>query len=271
MQPCDQVHLTVALKHSEGAREQLLETLMAVSTPGSERYGKHLSKRELDEMMAVTASKAAVEAWLADVAAGFPGVPMTVVPSGCGGFLTVRTTVWVAEELLGVELYRYRHPDLANARPDAHVRAMAPYSVPAQLEQHIAFVGGVLRLPVVHHRSSSVDGHDASTVNLNVHADSAVASNGTTVGATASSLRKLYKVDDVMGGKAAGNAQAVSAFLGQYASAGDLAEFFDLFFRAGKQEIAKVIGPNHGLPGTEANLDVQYIMSTGRPGRWRAE
>jgi len=54
-------------------------------------------------------------------------------------------------------------------------------------------------------------------------------------------------------------------FLEQYYSPNDLQEFFALFFNESiGQKIASQIGPNDATnPGTEAELDVQYIMSVG--------
>ena len=61
------------------------------------------------------------------------------------------------------------------------------------------------------------------------------------------------------------NRQSIASFLEQYYSPADLKAFFDIFGSSFKhlKDVTKVIGPNNGPPGSEASLDIQYIMSLG--------
>jgi len=77
-------------------------------------------------------------------------------------------------------------------------------------------------------------------------------------------LRDLYKIGTVEG-KAKNNSQSIVQFIGQYYSQTDLDEFFLLFYRGAYGNSPSIIGPNNGMPGTEANLDTQYIMAVGMP------
>jgi len=74
----------------------------------------------------------------------------------------------------------------------------------------------------------------------------------------------IYTVFNTNGtmGKAANNLQAVSQFLQQYFDPQDLSDF-QQNFNLQNQPAAKIIGPNDPTnPGTEALLDIEYIMGT---------
>ena len=76
-------------------------------------------------------------------------------------------------------------------------------------------------------------------------------------------LRQYYNITAV--GQQESNMQAVAQFLGQYFNPADLTEFWNLFGDdfTHRDELTKIIGPNGAISGTEAALDVEYIMSTG--------
>jgi len=78
-------------------------------------------------------------------------------------------------------------------------------------------------------------------------------------------LHELYQVPADTRSTVPSNIQGVASFLEQYYSPSDLQEFFALFFNTSDgQTVAKQIGENDASnPGTEAELDVQYLMSVG--------
>lgn len=75
-------------------------------------------------------------------------------------------------------------------------------------------------------------------------------------------LRTLYNIGSVQA-KSSANKQAVAQFLEQYYSSLDLDEFFLLFWRNSLGQQPGVVGPNPSPAGTEASLDIEYIMSIG--------
>lgn len=78
-------------------------------------------------------------------------------------------------------------------------------------------------------------------------------------------IRSLYNI--TVPATNSRNLQAVVSFLGQYFDPKDLAQFQSQF-NLPVVPIEKIIGPNDATqPGTEASLDVQYLM--GIPGNIR--
>jgi tripeptidyl-peptidase-1 len=75
-------------------------------------------------------------------------------------------------------------------------------------------------------------------------------------------LRDLYNVGSASG-SSKNNSMAVAQFLEQYFSTLDLNEFFVLFYREAIGNQPTVIGPNPSGAGTEASLDIEYIMALG--------
>lgn len=76
-------------------------------------------------------------------------------------------------------------------------------------------------------------------------------------------LRALYNTQNYTATNAKGS-QAATSFLEQYWSTTDLQEFWKMF--SPKQEndtLPTMIGNNTGMPGTEAELDVQYLTAGG--------
>lgn len=78
-------------------------------------------------------------------------------------------------------------------------------------------------------------------------------------------LRKLYSVGDDDVGVNASNKQAVTAFLEQYYSAADQAEFNLLFSRTnrGRKLALRGDATSGSLAGTESMLDTEYITAMG--------
>jgi hypothetical protein len=72
-------------------------------------------------------------------------------------------------------------------------------------------------------------------------------------------------VNDVLGGTASTNNQAVTAFLSQYYSESDLDKFFDTQFPAGASTPIKLVGDatDGGRAGVESMLDIEYMPAMG--------
>ncbi|GMH88913.1 hypothetical protein TL16_g11298 [Triparma laevis f. inornata] len=81
---------------------------------------------------------------------------------------------------------------------------------------------------------------------------------------TPDNLRALYSVNDVLGGTAKDNVQAVTAFLGQYYSESDLNKFWVKEFPAGADTPIKLVGDaTTGRAGVESMLDIEYMPAMG--------
>ena len=247
--PSEGVFLTFALKQTN--LESLERVFWEVSDPGSKEYGKHLSLSKLTQLIAPSETTISnVQAWLRS---------HNVQSSDCQtiftkDFITCRMSCESAEAMLvGAKFYHFKHAKLTKSV----VRSLQHYSVPRRIVPHIDFVGGVLHFP-------AVKGPSLPKVRRREFSENMLKRDLIYTGTYPDILRERYKVFDVVGTHP-DNRQSIASFLEQYYSPADLKAFFDIFgssFRHLK-DVTKVIGPNNGPPGSEASLDIQYIMSLG--------
>ena len=123
------------------AQVQALEAaLVSVSSPEDDAYGEHLTREQVNALIAPTAaSQAIVSSWLQ--AEGVAAVPIL------GDVTSLRLPVAQAEALLHTELHSYRHHERADL---AHiVRASTPYSLPADVANVVSMVAELLRFPAI--------------------------------------------------------------------------------------------------------------------------
>lgn len=133
----DRVVLHIALAHSEEARQWAASTLEAVSDPRSPSYGRYLSRDEVRAAVAPTdAAVEAVTRWVGGGAAD------DVTVHAHGDMVTAVTDVARAEKLLQAPFFVHRHD--ASGRVASRCES---YTVPAELDGVVAFVGGTTRLP----------------------------------------------------------------------------------------------------------------------------
>jgi len=242
----ESIELVFAVKQTN--KDRLEQLLLVVSDPESESYGDHLSHDEVNDLVApAPVSIEAVADYLSEH--GVDDWTSTVN----GDFITAVVPVAKAEAMLRTtyNLYQTKDKRMTAVRCEH-------YSLPSAVAEHVDFVGGTVRFPVVQRRREGFsgllrqldDGKDAPGSPDALIVDPAF-------------LRSLYQVGDAHS-KATSNKQAVASFLEQYFSPSDLQEFFKLFQNSSVgHTVEKVIGPNGVIPGTEAELDVQYIMSVG--------
>ncbi|XP_052437358.1 tripeptidyl-peptidase 1-like [Carassius gibelio] len=242
VKPLEEVELTFALKQQKV--KQLKELLKLVSDPDSHQYGKYLSLEEVAALVKPSKlTENLVQNWLQG-----HGVKNchTVVTRD---FLQCVMTVQVAEALLpGAKFHRYkRHSHTV-------LRSTSLYSVHKDVHRHLDFVGGIHRFPPKGKNiSKGWQGARQSALSYQL-------------GATPSVIRARYNLTAGDVGTATNNSQAVAQFLEEYYHPDDLAEFMRLF--AGgfthMSAVDRVVGTQGGgEAGTEASLDVEYIMSSG--------
>ena len=247
--PSEEIFLTFALKQSN--LETLERVFWEVSDPRSKEYGKHLSLSKLTQLIAPSETTISnVQAWIRS---------HNVQSSDCQtiftkDFMICRMSSESAEAMLvGAKFHRFKHAKLSKPV----VRSLQHYSVPRSIVPHVDFVGGVLHFPAVKGPSSPKILHREFSENM-LKRDLIYSSVNPDI------LRERYKVYDVVGTHP-NNRQSIASFLKEYYSPADLKAFFNIFGSSFKhlKEVTKVIGPNSGPPGSEASLDIQYIMSLG--------
>ncbi|NWY35027.1 TPP1 peptidase, partial [Pheucticus melanocephalus] len=240
--PGQPVQLTFALRQRGAAR--LARLVQAVSDPQSPQYGQYLSLEQLRDLVQPSpATLMTVLKWLQGHGVEDCRSVTTL------DFLECYLPASTAERLLpGAEFHRYVQGQ------QSLVRSPLPYSVPAELAEHLDFVGGLHRFPA-ERRAVSRARRDPQLARASFH-----------LGVTPSVLRQRYNMTGGDVGLLPNNSQACAQFLEQYFHQADLAEFMQLFGSgfAHRTQVDRVVGrQGRGKAGLEASLDVEYIMSTG--------
>ncbi|NXS14465.1 TPP1 peptidase, partial [Neodrepanis coruscans] len=266
--PGHPVQLTFALRQRDTAR--LARLVEAVSDPQSPQYGNCRAPEPLQSpgperglsSLCLPGQYLSLEQ-VRDLVQPSPATLMTVLKwlQGHGvencrsvttlDFLECQLPASMAERLLpGAEFHRYVQGQRSL------VRSPLPYSVPAELVEHLDFVGGMHRFPVERVAVSRAKAKkDTGAVGASFH-----------LGVTPAILRQRYNMTGVHVGLLPNNSQACAQFLEQYFHQADVAEFMKLFGSSftHRTQVDRVVGQQaRGKAGLEASLDVEYIMSTG--------
>eukprot|EP00756_Hemistasia_phaeocysticola_P034137 Hpha_TRINITY_DN16506_c0_g1::TRINITY_DN16506_c0_g1_i1::g.132576::m.132576/K01279/TPP1, CLN2; tripeptidyl-peptidase I len=219
----------------------LERALFEVSDPRSPRYGKHLSQKEVHDLVAPRGEHIeVVRAFLAshglEAEAATPNSDM----------LRVVVPVTTAEALLEAEYIEVHHA----ARGLSLHRTLA-YSLPEEVAAAVDFVAPTVHIPDI-----------LTTPSL--------ATDTGSMWNTPTTLRDYYNVGDAAGSFTSGNKQAVTAFLGQFYAEGSLKKYQELYCKdipsCGKGTVETVGDAINGSsPGTESMLDIELITTVG-PG-----
>lgn len=128
------LHIAVKLRNTK----RLQEILLDVSDPVSDNYGKHLSFEELHQLVAPS------EQALIDITNWLHSQGISFEIPESKDWIIVDTSVDSAEKLLFTEFYNFRH-----SNGQRLIRSYGPYFIPSNLDQHIDFIGGVIRFPKI--------------------------------------------------------------------------------------------------------------------------
>ncbi|KAH9029913.1 subtilisin-like protein [Lactarius pseudohatsudake] len=263
------IDLYIALNpHQENA---LIDALYEVSDPKHPRYGAHLSKGQVAELVRPHPDTLElVTSWLAH-----HGVRPTSISTTHGGaWLTVSNVlVSRANQMLGASYQLYRHAKVNDtiirtvsyALPEvlhAHIQAVAPttYFAPTQTLQK------TLRRRSVEAAAASAETEAASGKPVTVLSSRAV-------DITPSQLRGLYKMFAYVPTAADRNALGIFGYLEDYPSEADLALYMG-DFRSDVQPptlatftVEQVNGGEYDpdTPGEELSTDVQYASAMAYP------
>ena len=232
--PSTMLQLTVALKQTNV--EMLTATLYSVSDPDSPKYGEFLTRDEVHALTAPSAvTKSAVRAWLGSAA-------VEATPSG--DFVTLDTTVGVAEKLLSAEYWTFTHA--ASGHTVTRLAAGVTYTLPDSVAAAVDFVAPTTTFP------SPRAAHMSSAVKPAI---------------TPPRIRALANLTAADVGVGIGGVkQGVASFLGQFYAKADLDALRKKYHMAALPAtlMVKVPASQPATPvGVEASMDVQYITSTG--------
>jgi len=229
------VELTFAVKQQN--LQELHDTLMRVSDPRSATYGEHLSNAEVQKL---TAPKSEHSMIVMDFLKKHGAEGKLATPNG--DMIKATVPFSIAEKMLSA-----RYTNLVHSTGAKVDRTLNGYLLPEEVAAAIDFVSPAAHIPGV--RQPSPKQNLTSTFGTDNEPKT---------------LRQLYNIDAE--GKAAGNKQAVTAFLGQFYSEADLKQFYGKYctgIKCGKG-LPKLVGDaTTGNAGVESMLDIEYITGVG--------
>ncbi|KAH9057768.1 subtilisin-like protein [Lactarius vividus] len=253
------IDLHIALKsRREGA---LVEALYEVSDPGNSRYGAHLSKEQVAEVVAPHPDTLdLVSSWLENY-----DIPSSSISTTLGGnwLKVVSVSVSQANRILGASYQLYQHVETN----DTVLRTIS-YSLPEVLHGHIQTI-----VPTTYF-SSPLTGAMSPQVysSTGAEAQAKAVLSRREEGVTPSYLRSLYKTLGYVPRATDRNALGIAGYGGQFPSPQDLTLFMNEFRTDGGDATFTVTQINGGgydpaSPGIEANLDIQYAEAMAYPTR----
>ncbi|KAH9057769.1 subtilisin-like protein [Lactarius vividus] len=256
------IDLHIALKsHREDA---LVEALYEVSDPGHSRYGAHLSKEQVAEVVAPHPDTLdLVSSWLRH-----HDIPSSSISTTLGGnwLRVVGVSVSQADRILGASYQLYKHVET-----NGTVLRTISYSLPEALHGHIQTI-----VPTTCFGSPLTEAvrprvHLSTAVDARGKAGSALSSRDEE-GVTPSYLRSLYKTLGYVPRATDRNALGIAGYGGEFPSLQDLALFMGEYRTDGEDATFAVAQVNGGgydpaSPGIEANMDIQYAEAMAYPTR----
>ncbi|KAF7422431.1 hypothetical protein PC9H_010587 [Pleurotus ostreatus] len=249
--------------------DDLIRDLYEVSDPAHHRYGNHLSKEDVDALVAPhPESVETLNSWLQH-----HGIDpeQAVYRSGGGDWITHRVTVAQAEKMLGTKYNVYHRPETGS-----YIVRTLKYSLPRDLHDHVdvvsptTYFGKTEAMRVNSFMQPEVPTMQYDLNQFNADADAGEIPASCARQVTPYCLRLLYKTIDYVPGATDRNKLGVTGYLKEYTSNNDLQEFFKRFRPEALGTKLNITLVHDGLndderPGTEANLDVQYAMAIAHP------
>ncbi|KAH9020555.1 subtilisin-like protein [Lactarius deliciosus] len=264
------IDLYIALKPRHD--NALIDALYEVSDPKHPRYGSHLSKEQVAELVRPHPDTLElVTSWLAH-----HGVqPSSISTTHGGAWLTVSNVlVSQANEMLGASYQLYRHAKVN----DTIIRTVS-YALPDVLHAHIQAVAPTTYFTSTRTQRQTLRGHSVEAAAALAEAEESSDKPVTVLSSRdddmigPSELRWLYETFAYVPTAADRNTLGVFGYQKQYPSETDLTMFMT-YFRSDVQppslatftvELVNGGEYDQDTPGKEANLDVQYASAMAYP------
>ncbi|EJD48553.1 tripeptidyl peptidase A [Auricularia subglabra TFB-10046 SS5] len=245
---------------SQGNFGALEDALYAVSDPRSTRYGQHLSKADVEGLIAPRPdSLRLVTEWLSDH--GFTSDDISFPPAR--DWVKVDASVGKLEQMLDTKYHVWEHADGG----DPIVRT-TQYSLPVHLHEHIDVVQPTTlfaRLGANHRSTVKIEPME----DLTALATPAPSCNSSI---TLQCLEDLYNINGYVPQAADRNTVGITGYLEEFANTVDLQSFFKSQKPAGANFTFETILINNGTnpqdpsqAGGEASLDVQFAFGLAFP------
>ncbi|KAK3114889.1 Tripeptidyl-peptidase sed2, partial [Teratosphaeriaceae sp. CCFEE 6253] len=257
------MHLRIAMAHPNEALFE--QTLYEISDPTHARYGQHMKRDELKDMLRPAAKATdAVLAWLSEA-----GLDEKHIKAD-GEWINIVTTLQRAESLLDTQFHIYH-----NAASNMDKIRTLSYSIPDGLQQYIAMVQPTTRFGQMRPQGRRVfdvelmGSAKGGAGRIKAGGFNATACNATI---TPACLRELYHIKGYHLNNESSGFAAFNNFLEEYPRYTDLKTFEAEYAPYANGESFTWTSIDGGLltqnstdDSGEANLDVQYLLATGYP------
>ena len=241
--------LHLMMRHEADDVQLLHDTLMAVSDPRHDSYGKHLNQAQVAALAPISDAKInAVKSFLTDAVSLSFNAPHNDI-------VTAKLFVQDVERLLHTTVHTFAHKQRTGV---TLLRATTEYTVPSSLHASVSIVGDLVALP----RLPELKNRTVAVGNLGHNWPNACPTEKSFLGCdglvTPAVLKHRYNVPNGSTGmEAPANQMAVAEFEGQFYSKTDL----DIFSKACNVNVSvdTYVGKYKDVSRVEGNLDVQYI------------
>ncbi|KAF8969344.1 subtilisin-like protein [Flammula alnicola] len=251
---------------------ELERHLYEVSDPDHERYGQHLSKEEVEELVAPhPESLDSVNEWLSS----FGFTDDDLVRSAAKDWVTLKVPVSLAEKMLDTKYHVWKHTESG----DYLVRTTT-YSLPTNLHDHVELIQPTTMFGRFKPDKSNIFKATPipdSLIQASKGESPINAASGITVDPSCNSiititcLQQLYNAVGFTP-SAKGNSIGITGYLGQFANLQDLQSFFaderPDALNSSFKFISVAGGQNNqslAAAGDEADLDVQFAFGLSHP------
>ncbi|GBE79871.1 Tripeptidyl-peptidase sed3 [Sparassis crispa] len=264
------IELRIGLPQSNFA--ELERHLYEVSDPFHERYGEHLSKEEVEALIAPNPESInRVDEWLASH--GITAEDFSRSPAR--DWVKVKVSVSLAEKMLDTKYHVWVHDESG----DAVVRTTS-YSLPEDLHEHVELVqpttmfsrfNSLKTTYILDQDLPAATNPDEPTISVPTAYNGSVdaSCNGTI---TVTCLKQLYNAVGYTPSASNGNHIAVTGYLDQYANLEDLQMFYADEVPAAVNTSFTYVSINGGQnnqtldeAGAEADLDTQFAFGLTFP------
>ncbi|USP78331.1 Tripeptidyl-peptidase SED2 [Curvularia clavata] len=251
--PDQKLRFRIALRSAD--RELFERTLMEISSPSHPRYGKHLKRDELKDLIKPRAESASnVLSWLEE-----SGIEAKDIEND-GEWINFYAPVKRAEQMMGTNFKTYQSEAHSNIRK---IRSLG-YSVPKNVRDDIDIIQPTTRFGQIQPEFSQVFSQEEIPFSLAVNATCDRRINP-------DCLAELYNYKDYKPSDV-NITIGVSGFLEQYARFADLEQFITMFAPKAAGSTFAVTQVNAGpfdqnstADSVEANLDIQYTAGLVAP------
>ncbi|KAI0083965.1 peptidase S8/S53 domain-containing protein [Irpex rosettiformis] len=261
--------MRIALKQDKF--DDLVTALYEVSDPTHEKYGQHLTKEQVDALVAPhPTSVDLVDEWL--TAHGIDA--STAERTNGGSWLRLPVTVDQASRMLNATYEIYHHENT-----EEYIVRTLSYSLPAALHPHVGVVTpttyfGTMRsmrkTSFLQPEIKPIDNDHEIAAQLTDPASLATVPSSCSTTITPACLRALYNTTSYVPKATDVNSLGVAGYLDEFANNADLQTFFSRFRMDAVGATFQTVQVNGGGndqsdPGVEANLDIQYTEGISFP------